>query len=85
MTEYNCIFDHSLKCPVRTEYKLQPESLVDFCALCGNRSTKNKRDIELLNAVAPIITTIMHDTATERLTYIEYNRQLVNEILKLKK
>lgn len=36
--EYTCIFDPKQKCPVKTEYKLKPESLVEFCKICRGRS-----------------------------------------------
>lgn len=31
---YYCIFDKEKPCPVKTEYKLKPESLAEFCKLC---------------------------------------------------
>jgi len=36
--EYTCIFDPKQKCPVKTSYKLVPESLVEFCKICKSRS-----------------------------------------------
>jgi len=32
--KYNCIFDLERECPVKTSYKLKPESLVEFCKIC---------------------------------------------------
>lgn len=34
MEKYVCIFDGSKLCPVKQEYKLKPESLVEFCKIC---------------------------------------------------
>jgi len=41
-----CVFDNEKECPVKKEYKLKPESLVEFCKTCKiNEGTKNM-DIE---------------------------------------
>lgn len=32
--EYRCIFEPDTTCPVRTKWKLRPESPVDFCKVC---------------------------------------------------
>ena len=31
---YFCIFDAKKPCPVKKEFKLKPESLVEFCNIC---------------------------------------------------
>jgi len=32
--DYPCIFYHNIKCPIRTLWKLRPESLAPFCQAC---------------------------------------------------
>lgn len=41
MEKYMCIFEPK-ECPVKREYKLKPESLVEFCKICAS---KNRWDI----------------------------------------
>jgi len=31
---YPCVWDEDLPCPIRGRWKLEPESLVQWCALC---------------------------------------------------
>jgi len=45
--EYTCIFDKKAECPVKQEYKLQPESLIEFCKICNKApSTSENRKFE---------------------------------------
>ena len=32
--KYKCVFQPDKECPVRKQYKLQPESLVGYCTIC---------------------------------------------------
>lgn len=32
--QFNCVFRPDEECPVKTAFKLQPESLVEYCAVC---------------------------------------------------
>ena len=32
--KYYCVFDKTIECSVKTEYKLKPESLIEFCKIC---------------------------------------------------
>lgn len=34
LRQYKCVFDKDQNCPVKLEYKLKPESLVEFCKVC---------------------------------------------------
>ena len=36
---YFCIFDAKKPCPVKKEFKLKPESLVEFCNICKAPTT----------------------------------------------
>ena len=42
---YSCIFDKEKDCLVKQEYKLRPESLVEFCKICKVPDS-NKRKME---------------------------------------
>lgn len=48
---YTCIFEKDKECPVKTTYKLKPESLLEFCKICNlspmNRD-QNKTQFEMI-------------------------------------
>lgn len=66
--EYTCIFDPKQKCPVKTEYKLKPESLVEFCKICrvpnaGKRKLEFETFIHLSTAMGDIQRKLGEQTA----------------------
>ncbi len=40
--KYYCVFDKTIGCSVKTEYKLKPESLIEFCKICNKGSPQVK-------------------------------------------
>lgn len=40
---YYCIWDNRVQCKIRTQYKLKPESLVQFCAICTELPLHKKK------------------------------------------
>ncbi|GAI29059.1 unnamed protein product [marine sediment metagenome] len=53
---YVCAFDHTKNCPIRTMFKLQPENLLGYCAICYiNPINKQeaKIDMEMLSEHLP--------------------------------
>lgn len=49
--KYTCVLNPSVACQVKTEYKLQPESLVEFCRICPVREKADFKQGELMVAV----------------------------------
>lgn len=45
LIEYPCVFDEDKACPVKKQYKLEPESLVEFCKIC-NRYIAVRTDLQ---------------------------------------
>lgn len=46
MPKFNCVFRTEQECPVKTAFKLQPESLVEYCAICHINPT-NKPELRI--------------------------------------
>ena len=46
--KYPCIFRLTEDCPVRSFWKLQPESLVRFCELCIIRSAVEAKNYSIV-------------------------------------
>jgi len=44
---YGCIFQKDKECPVRVEYKLEPESLVEYCKVCAKLRELTPTNIKL--------------------------------------
>lgn len=55
MESYFCVFDNKKKCPIKTEYKLKPESLSLFCKICPIRETPSKT-----NQVQMVVEALVH-------------------------
>ena len=52
---YLCVFAKGI-CPVRTQYKLQPENLLEYCKICYINPTNKqepKRDVTMLSDLIP--------------------------------
>ena len=44
--KYFCAFNRERLCPVRTEYKLKPESLIEFCKVCPSFPSKQSQTLQ---------------------------------------
>lgn len=60
---YTCIFNKEKECPVKQEYKLKPESLVEFCKICGSAPFKvnqNKQQFEMMMQFITTLSDLRH-------------------------
>lgn len=81
--KYKCIFDRSIDCPVREEYKLQPENLLKFCELCANKPPKPNPMMEVLVPISTMMLQVLRGFSEEKQRLMDYNQSLVSEIVKL--
>ena len=49
--KYKCAFKPDDECPVRGEFKLQPENLLEFCKVCYKNPNNQQRDKTLDTAL----------------------------------
>ena len=60
-TTYFCIFDNHKPCSVKQEYKLKPESLVEFCKICKvPDADKRKLELEMVNQLLSQMSTVQY-------------------------
>ena len=67
---YPCVFDAETPCPVRCEFMLKPESLVEFCKCCKlENKLENQKMVEMFSNLAPHLidrlTTQRHESPLE--------------------
>lgn len=83
--EYACIFEKDKECPVKKDYKLRPESLVEFCKVCSKhqRSANSEIDLKLEEM------RLQHELEMKKIEFDEKTWQIqqvdahqLNEILK---
>ena len=53
MEGYFCVFDKEVECSVKTQYKLTPESLNDYCKICA-KSGPNQQQGKIMDMVAQV-------------------------------
>ncbi|MBA7490048.1 hypothetical protein ES702_00582 [subsurface metagenome] len=60
MIKFNCVFRSDQECPVKTAYKLAPESLVEFCAICHINPINIPEPMSAISRIDPIIVVLEH-------------------------
>ncbi len=72
---YVCAFDHTKNCPIRTMFKLQPENLLGYCAICYINPTSKQgqrhEPITLSRQIPQILEIYMKLEKDERIPFLD--------------
>lgn len=60
MPQYNCVFKPEQECPVRIEYKLQPENLLGYCTICYINPINEQEPQKAIAKIDSIIVVLEH-------------------------
>lgn len=85
---YDCAFNHDRVCPVRTMFKLKPESLVAFCKICPMRgtgetpSTMEATTADMISKATDVIFQLVRTEKEEKLALMDLVKTLSESLAK---
>lgn len=77
--KYYCVFDSTQECPVREQFKLQPENLLEFCKLCSKTPIKREPEAE----IASFMSVLINKEYKEKEILLEQNMKLMTYLIDL--